>query len=178
MEGRDGKRSGRTPSMGPRRRVIRRQDVSIRSTEQVKNGKMLRCQGRYGSWRPSWSLLPVRGPVETGRRQPSVPEDYHEPSSNTKRSLRHAARSRAAGDGRGRAAWRPRTVAPPTGRRPTTGDGGDPASTSGGQGRAPGEDQRLLSMNAASWLFEAAPTFVASTLPFLNSISVGMPRIP
>src|SRR6266852_367660 len=38
--------------------------------------------------------------------------------------------------------------------------------------------QILLSMNAASWVFESAPTLVASTLPFLKSISVGMPRMP
>src|SRR5450631_2581224 len=38
--------------------------------------------------------------------------------------------------------------------------------------------QILLSMNAASWVFESAPTLVASTAPFLKSMSVGMPRIP
>ena len=37
---------------------------------------------------------------------------------------------------------------------------------------------RLLSMNAVSCDFESAPTLVASTLPFLNSIRVGMPRTP
>src|SRR5216684_1257145 len=38
--------------------------------------------------------------------------------------------------------------------------------------------QILLSRKAVSWDFESAPTRVASTLPFLNSISVGMPRMP
>ena len=33
-------------------------------------------------------------------------------------------------------------------------------------------------MNAASCVFESAPTLVASTLPFLKSMSVGMPRMP
>src|SRR6516162_4897663 len=37
---------------------------------------------------------------------------------------------------------------------------------------------RLLSRNAESWDLETAPTFCASTVPFLNRISVGMPRIP
>ena len=37
---------------------------------------------------------------------------------------------------------------------------------------------RLLSMNALSCDLVSAPTLVASTLPFLNSISVGMPRTP
>jgi len=36
--------------------------------------------------------------------------------------------------------------------------------------------QMLLSMNAASCVFDNAPTFCASSVPFLNSISVGMPR--
>src|SRR5436190_122558 len=36
----------------------------------------------------------------------------------------------------------------------------------------------LLSRKAVSCDFESAPTRVASTLPFLNSISVGMPRMP
>lgn len=38
--------------------------------------------------------------------------------------------------------------------------------------------QMLLSRNAVSCDFETAPTLVASTLPLLNSISVGMPRMP
>src|SRR5476649_1156929 len=38
--------------------------------------------------------------------------------------------------------------------------------------------QILLSMNAASWVLERAPTLVASTAPFLKSMSVGMPRMP
>ena len=33
------------------------------------------------------------------------------------------------------------------------------------------------SRNAASWLLDSAPTFVASGSPFLNKMSVGMPRI-
>ncbi len=37
---------------------------------------------------------------------------------------------------------------------------------------------RLLSMNAASCDFDSAPSVVASMLPFLNSISVGMLRTP
>ena len=41
--------------------------------------------------------------------------------------------------------------------------------------RAP---QTLLSMNAVSCDFDTAPTLVDSTLPFLNSISVGIPRMP
>src|SRR5689334_9487432 len=36
--------------------------------------------------------------------------------------------------------------------------------------------QMLLSMNAASWVRETAPTFCASMEPFLNSMRVGMPR--
>ena len=36
----------------------------------------------------------------------------------------------------------------------------------------------LLSRNAVSWDLESAPTRVASTAPFLNSIRVGMPRTP
>ena len=39
-------------------------------------------------------------------------------------------------------------------------------------------DQRLLSSHAASCDFDSAPTLVASTLPPLNSINVGMPRMP
>ncbi len=38
--------------------------------------------------------------------------------------------------------------------------------------------QRLLSKKSASWDLERAPTLVASTFPFLNSIKVGMPRMP
>lgn len=38
--------------------------------------------------------------------------------------------------------------------------------------------QRLLSMKAVNWDLDKAPTLVASTLPSLNSIKVGMPRIP
>ena len=37
---------------------------------------------------------------------------------------------------------------------------------------------RLLSMKAESWVFDTAPTLVASTLPPLNSIRVGIPRMP
>jgi hypothetical protein len=36
----------------------------------------------------------------------------------------------------------------------------------------------LLSRKAVNWDLDSAPTRVASTLPFLNSISVGMPRMP
>ena len=36
----------------------------------------------------------------------------------------------------------------------------------------------LLSRNAVSWDLDSAPTLVASILPFLNSIRVGMPRMP
>src|SRR5690606_3641971 len=36
---------------------------------------------------------------------------------------------------------------------------------------------RLLSRKALSWDLDRAPTLVASTLPFLNSMSVGMPRM-
>ena len=36
----------------------------------------------------------------------------------------------------------------------------------------------LLSRKAVSCDLDSAPTFCASTLPFLNSISVGMPRMP
>ncbi len=36
----------------------------------------------------------------------------------------------------------------------------------------------LLSRKAASCDLETAPTLVASTLPFLNNIRVGMPRMP
>src|SRR4249919_3756143 len=36
--------------------------------------------------------------------------------------------------------------------------------------------QILLSMKAASWVLDSAPTFWASRVPFLNSISVGIPR--
>src|SRR5512139_868670 len=39
-------------------------------------------------------------------------------------------------------------------------------------------DYRLLSIKAASCDFERAPTLVASTLPFLKIIRVGMPRMP
>lgn len=37
---------------------------------------------------------------------------------------------------------------------------------------------KLLSINAASCDLETAPTFVASTLPFLKIINVGIPRMP
>src|SRR3569833_2103392 len=37
---------------------------------------------------------------------------------------------------------------------------------------------RLLSRNAESWDLDTAPTFWASTVPFLNRIRVGMPRMP
>ena len=36
----------------------------------------------------------------------------------------------------------------------------------------------MLSRKAVSWDFDSAPTLVASTLPFLNSIRVGIPRMP
>ena len=39
-------------------------------------------------------------------------------------------------------------------------------------------DQRLLSRKAVSWPLETAPTLVPTSVPFLNSISVGMPRMP
>src|SRR5690606_34137140 len=39
-------------------------------------------------------------------------------------------------------------------------------------------NQILLSRKAASWDLDRAPTLVASTLPSLNSISVGIPRTP
>ena len=39
-------------------------------------------------------------------------------------------------------------------------------------------DYRLLSIKAASCDFDSAPTLVASTLPFLKIIRVGMPRMP
>src|SRR5574343_1720111 len=39
-------------------------------------------------------------------------------------------------------------------------------------------DYRLLSIKAASWDLDSAPTLVASTLPFLKIIRVGMPRMP
>lgn len=42
----------------------------------------------------------------------------------------------------------------------------------------PSGNQMFASMNAANWVLDSAPTLVASTLPFLNNISVGMPRIP
>lgn len=38
--------------------------------------------------------------------------------------------------------------------------------------------QIWLSMNAVNWDLDSAPTLVASTEPFLNNISVGMPRMP
>src|SRR5690625_3423953 len=47
-----------------------------------------------------------------------------------------------------------------------------PGDLRGGGGVA----QRAPSMKAASWLLETAPTLVASGLPPLNRISVGMPR--
>ena len=37
---------------------------------------------------------------------------------------------------------------------------------------------RLPSRNAVSCDFDSAPTFCAATAPFLNRISVGMPRTP
>ena len=39
-------------------------------------------------------------------------------------------------------------------------------------------NQMLLSTKAASWDLDRAPTLVASTLPFLKIIRVGMPRMP
>ena len=38
--------------------------------------------------------------------------------------------------------------------------------------------QMLLSKKAVSWDLDKAPTLVASTLPSLNNMSVGIPRIP
>jgi hypothetical protein len=38
--------------------------------------------------------------------------------------------------------------------------------------------QMLLSRKAVSCDFDSAPTFIASILPFLKSISVGIPRMP
>ena len=38
--------------------------------------------------------------------------------------------------------------------------------------------QMLLSIKAVNWDFDTAPTLVASTSPSLNSISVGIPRMP
>jgi len=43
---------------------------------------------------------------------------------------------------------------------------------------ARGVNYMLLSMKAVSWDLETAPTLVASTSPPLNSMRVGMPRIP
>ncbi len=40
------------------------------------------------------------------------------------------------------------------------------------------DDQSWPSKNVVSCDFDSAPTLVASTLPPLNSINVGMPRIP
>src|SRR5690606_2466487 len=40
------------------------------------------------------------------------------------------------------------------------------------------EDQRASSRKAWSWVRDRAPTLVAATLPSLNSIRVGMPRMP
>jgi hypothetical protein len=40
------------------------------------------------------------------------------------------------------------------------------------------EAYKLLSINAVNCDLDNAPTFVASTSPFLNIISVGIPRIP
>ena len=51
--------------------------------------------------------------------------------------------------------------------------GGGRANSQGNSGY---RDQMLLSMNAASCVLESAPTFCASSVPFLNSISVGIPR--
>lgn len=39
-------------------------------------------------------------------------------------------------------------------------------------------NQIWLSIKAVSWDLERAPTLVASILPFLNSIRVGIPRTP
>jgi len=36
----------------------------------------------------------------------------------------------------------------------------------------------LLSINVVNWDFDKAPTLVASTLPFLKIIKVGMPLMP
>src|SRR5690606_2300898 len=56
------------------------------------------------------------------------------------------------------------------------GVGGD---GSAGRGRArAGKAYSALSRKAVSWDLESAPTLVAATWPFLNSISVGMPRMP
>jgi len=48
----------------------------------------------------------------------------------------------------------------------------------GPAGAGPGDDQMLLSMKAVSCDLDRAPTLVPTTAPFLNSISVGMPRMP
>ena len=37
---------------------------------------------------------------------------------------------------------------------------------------------KLVSIKAVNWDFDKAPTLVASTLPSLNSMRVGMPRMP
>src|SRR5258708_40032744 len=46
------------------------------------------------------------------------------------------------------------------------------------QGAPMGPFYRLPSRNAVSCDFDNAPTFCAATAPFLNRISVGMPRTP
>ncbi len=56
---------------------------------------------------------------------------------------------------------------------PVTGTGPGDSLRPGRRG-----DYRLLSMKAVSCDLDTAPTLVASTSPPLNSISVGMPRIP
>ena len=54
----------------------------------------------------------------------------------------------------------------------------DGPTLAGSSRRRPSRAQRLLSMNAVSWDFVSAPTCVATTLPSLNSIRVGTPRMP
>src|SRR5690606_12131344 len=51
-----------------------------------------------------------------------------------------------------------------------------PHASSGGRDCTP--NQRLLSRKEESCDFDSAPTFVATTCPPRNSISVGMPRMP
>src|SRR5688572_1020657 len=59
---------------------------------------------------------------------------------------------------------------------------GEATKSGGATGNEPGlwlegyGFQILLSMKAASWVLDRAPTFWASSAPFLKSIRVGMPR--
>ena len=47
-----------------------------------------------------------------------------------------------------------------------------------GQAAVDGWNQMALSIIWVSWPLLTAPIWVASTLPFLNTIRVGMPRTP